>query len=104
MGIFELAREGKTLSDIDPVMLPAKEIDREKEIRLYKSICNLSDALEFMERDDDGIKMKVTAKYFGGEFPFDIGYVLVSKYDDRRFLVTKVDLPNSNIWLGFWED
>ncbi|NLW48299.1 MAG: hypothetical protein GXY86_13320 [Firmicutes bacterium] len=84
-------------------MLPEGIVDREKELQLYKSLCNLSDALEFMERDDNGIKMKVTTRYFGGEFPFDLGYVLVSKYDDRKFLVTKIDLSNGCLWLGAWE-
>jgi hypothetical protein len=84
-------------------MLSEGVINREKELQLYKSLCNLSDALEFLERDDNGIKMKVTTKYFGGEFPFDIGYVLVSKYDDRKFLVTKIDPSNNCLWLGAWE-
>lgn len=96
--------EEKTLSDFEPIILPEQEIDREKEIQLYKSICNLSDAMEFVERDGNGIKMKVTTRYLGGEFPYDIGYVLISKYDDRKFLVTKVDLINNYIWLGIWED
>lgn len=93
----------KALSDFESIMLPEGINDREKELQLYKSLCNLSDALEFVERDDNGIKMKVTTRYFGGEFPFDVGYVLVSKYDDRKFLVTKIDLPESFLWLGVWE-
>jgi hypothetical protein len=47
--------------------------------------------------------MKVVVKYFCDEFPFDIGYVLVSKYDDRKFLVTKIDPSNGLLWLGVWE-
>lgn len=85
-------------------MLPGEMEKREKDLQLYKSLCNLNDALEFTEQDSYGIKMKVTTKYFGGEFPFDIGYVLISKYDDRKFLVTKVDPIDSCLWLGVWED
>ncbi|MGE5607287.1 MAG: hypothetical protein ACM3YE_16555 [Bacteroidota bacterium] len=90
--------------DSGPVMLPDEFNNREKELQLYKSLSNLNDALEFMEQDGNGIKMRVIAKYFCGEFPFDIGYVLVSKYDDRKFLVTKIDPPNGYLWLGAWED
>ncbi|NLY76414.1 MAG: hypothetical protein GX075_14160 [Firmicutes bacterium] len=86
-------------------LAPFEEInDRKKGLRLYKSLCNLNDALEFVERDSNGIKMKVATKYFGGEFPFDIGFVLKSKYDDRKFLVTKIDPSNSCLWLGLWEE
>lgn len=91
------------MSDFEPVMLPDQINSREKELQLYKSLSNLSDALEFMEQDDNGIKMKVIAKYFCGEFPFDIGYVLISKYDDRKFLITKIDPPNGYLWLGIWQ-
>ena len=93
-----------TSPEFEPVMLPKEFSNREKGLQLYKSLCNLNDALEFMEQDSNGIKMKVTTKYFGGEFPFDIGYVLISKYDDRKFLVTKIDIPNNCLWLGAWED
>lgn len=93
-----------TSSEFEPMMLPEEFTNREKELQIYKSLCNLNDALEFMEQDSNGIKMKVTTKYFGGEFPFDVGYVLISKYDDRKFLVTKVDPLNNCLWLGVWED
>lgn len=87
----------------DPLLLPDELNNHEKELQLYKSLSNLNDALEFVEQDSNGIKMKVLSKYFCGEFPFDVGYVLVSKYDDRKFLVTKIDPPNSYLWLGAWE-
>ncbi len=91
------------MSDFEPAMLPGEYHDREKGLQLYKSLSNLNDALEFLEQDINGIKMKVVAKYFCDEFPFDIGYVLVSKYDDRKFLVTKIDPANGYLWLGAWE-
>lgn len=89
--------------ELEPVMLPKTATDRKKEIQLYKSLSNLNDALEFVEQDDNGIKMRVVVKYFCDEFPFDIGYVLVSKYDDRKFLVTKIDPSDGLLWLGVWE-
>jgi len=92
------------MSAFETPMLPEEFRNRKKEIQLYKSLSNLNDALEFMEQDSNGIKMKVVAKYFCDEFPFDIGYVIVSKYDDRKFLVTKIDPLNSCLWLGAWED
>lgn len=92
------------MSEFEPIALPEVFTNREKGLQLYKSLCNLNDALEFMEQDDNGIKMKVATKYFGGDFPFDIGYILISKYDDRKFLVTKIDSSASCLWLGFWEE
>ena len=92
----------KTLSDYKPVILPRLP-NGEKELQLYKSLSNLNDALEYVGHDHNGIKMKVFVKYFGGDFPFDIGYVLVSKYDDRKFLITKIDPLNGYLWLGAWE-
>lgn len=84
-------------------MLPQATAGRVKGVQIYKSLCNLNDALEFVEQDENGIKMKVFTKYLGGEFPFDVGYVLISKYDDRKFLVTKIDPVNQCLWLGVWE-
>lgn len=98
-----LLRRVKALSDYEPMILPEEIPNHEKELQLYKSLSNLNDALEYVEHDDNGIKMKVFVKYFGDEFPFDIGYVLVSKYDDRKFLITKIDPQNGYLWLGAWE-
>ena len=85
-------------------MVPDQFQDRKKGLQIYKSLCNLNDALEFVDQDNEGIKMKVNTKYYGGEIPFDIGYVLISKYDDRKFLITKIDHQNEWLWLGVWED
>jgi hypothetical protein len=78
--------------------------DKSLEIELYKSLHYMNDRFEFIERDDEGIKVRVRAKFLGGEFPYEIGYVVVSDYDDRQFLVSKVDQKNLFIWFGTWEE
>lgn len=71
--------------------------------KLYKSLSYLS-GFQFIEKDDDGLKMRVKKDSFGGDFPFEVGYKVTSQYDDRQFLVAKIDLENSFLWFGLWEE
>jgi hypothetical protein len=73
------------------------------DIKLYKSLSYLS-KFEFIEKDGDGLKMRLKNNFGGDSFPFEIGYTLISDYDDRRFLVSKVDPENSFLWFGLWEE
>ncbi len=70
--------------------------------RLYKSLSYLS-GFQFIEKDSDGLKMRVNKDFFGGDFPFEVGYVVTSQYDDRQFLVAKIDPENGFLWFGLWE-
>lgn len=77
---------------------------REKDLQLAKSLNYLSDRLEFIEKDENGIKLRVKNEYYRGDFPFETGFVVVSAYDDRKFLVTQIDPDNKFIWFGIWEE
>lgn len=77
--------------------------DEAEAMELFKSLSYMKDRFEFIERDDEGIKVRARTRFMGGEFPYEVGYVVVSAYDDRQFLVTKVDRPNQFVWFGTWE-
>jgi hypothetical protein len=64
----------------------------------------LSNGLQFIEEDQDGMKMRVRTEFLGGEFPYEIGYLVISSYDDRKYVVTKVDQENQLLWFGMWEE
>lgn len=82
----------KTGNENIPVEIIVEPFEDESlEIELYKSLQYMSGRFEFIERDGGGIKVRVKAQFLGGEFPYEIGYVVVSDYDDRRFIVTQVD-------------
>lgn len=78
--------------------LPEEKIDA----KLFKSLSYMN-CFQFIEQDSDGLKMRVKKDFFGGEFPFEVGYVVTSPYDDRQFLVAKTDPENSFLWFGLWE-
>jgi hypothetical protein len=77
--------------------------DQRLEIELYKSVHFMKDIFEFIERDADGLKVRVRSKFLGGDFPYEVGYIVVSDYDDRKFLVTRIDPKNQFMWFGSWE-
>ena len=104
---YNLLKERSVIATGDEI-IPVEIIeepfeDDTLEIDLYKSLHFMKDRLEFIERDADGLKMRVRSKFFGGEFPYEVGYVVVSDYDDRKFLVTKIDPQNQFMWFGSWE-
>jgi hypothetical protein len=80
--------------------IPAEEKLDEK---LYKSLSYLS-GFQFIEKDSEGLKMRIKKDFFGGDFPFEVGYVVTSQYDDRQFLIAKIDAENSFLWFGLWEE
>ena len=91
--------------EIEPFeTLEAAEVNRVKSARLFKSINYLNGGLEFEDKDEDGIRMKVKPEFLGNEFAYDVGYVVISEYDERKFLVTKVDQENNRLWFGIWEE
>lgn len=93
-----------TRNEIIPVEIIEEPFEDESlELELYKSLHFMKDRFEFIERDADGLKMRVKSKFLGDEFPYEVGYVVVSDYDDRKFLVTKTDPPNQFMWFGSWE-
>lgn len=77
--------------------------DEKLDEKLYKSLSYLS-SLQFIEKDGDGLKLRVKKECFGGYFPFEVGYVVTSEYDDRRFLIVKTDPVNHFLWFGLWEE
>jgi hypothetical protein len=77
---------------------------REKDLQLAKSLDYLKDRLEFIEKDENGMKLRVKSGYYRGDFPFEAGFVVVSEYDDRKFLVTQTDPKNRFVWFGIWEE
>lgn len=87
---------------IEVIVEPA--IDESRELEIFKSLQYLNDRFEFIERDQDGIKMRARTRFFGGEFPYEVGYVIISEYDDRHFLITKIDPQGSFVWFGTWEE
>lgn len=70
------------------------------DFQLYKSLTYLPH-LEFIEQDSEGMKMRVL---ISGDFPYQVGYTEISNYDDRKFLVTKVDPEHRFLWFGLWDD
>lgn len=88
-----------------PVPAPDIQIPADEKIdqKLFKSLSYLSQ-FQFIEKDGDGLKMRVKKECFGGDFPFLVGYVVTSQYDDRQFLVAKIDPENSFLWFGLWEE
>lgn len=95
-------------NEFQPI-IPVPETDTETPVdekldeKLYKSLCYLS-YFQFIEKDNDGLKMRVKKESFGGDFPFEVGYVVTSAYDDRQFLVAKIDPVNRFLWFGLWEE
>jgi hypothetical protein len=79
------------------------ETGQKFDTKLYKSLSYLSN-FEFIEKDDDGLKMRLKGDFFRGEFPFEVGYVVTSEYDDRQFLISKIDPPNGFLWFGLWQE
>ncbi len=94
-------KTGDEIIPVEIIIEPA--VDEEQEMEIYKSLCYMNDRFEFIERDEEGIKVRVKTKFLGGEFPYEVGYVIISEYDDRQFLVTKTDPANSFLWFGTWE-
>jgi hypothetical protein len=90
---------------IVPAPAPDKEIPVEEKLdeKLYKSLSYLN-SFQFIEKDDDGLKMRVKREFYGGDFPFETGYVVTSEYDDRQYLVVKTDPENNFLWFGLWEE
>lgn len=64
----------------------------------------MKDNFEFIEQDNDGIKMRVRNELFADKFPYEVGFLVISGYDDRKFLITKIDQDNKFIWFGIWEE
>lgn len=94
----------KTRDEIVPAEIIIEPFEDEtQEIELFKSLHYMNDQFELIEKDDEGIKVRVRSRFLGGEFPYEVGYVVVSDYDDRKFLITKIDRPNLFVWFGTWE-
>lgn len=70
---------------------------------MYKSLTYLP-YLEFIEQDSEGMKMRVRTEFVTGDFPYEVGYLEISNYDDRKFLVTKVDPEHHFVWFGIWDE
>jgi hypothetical protein len=93
-----------TRNEIIPVEIIEEPYEDESlEWQLYKSLHFMKDRFEFIEKDGDGLKIRLRSKFREGEFPYEIGYVVVSDYDDRKFLITKIDPQNQFVWFGSWE-
>jgi hypothetical protein len=93
-----------TRDEIVPAMIIIEPVvDETGEYELFKSLHFMKDRFEFIEKDEEGLKMRVRNKFIGGEFPYEIGFVVVSDYDDRKFLITQTDPQNLFIWFGSWE-
>ena len=93
-----------TRDEIVPVEIIIEPVvDETQELELFKSLRYMNDHFEFIEKDEEGIKVRVRTKFLAGEFPYEVGYVVVSDYDDRKFLVTRIDPQNLFIWFGSWE-
>ncbi|HBF36306.1 MAG TPA: hypothetical protein DDW50_03195 [Firmicutes bacterium] len=93
-----------TGNEIIPVEVIVEPFEDERlEMDLYKSLSFMKDRFDFIEKDADGLKVRVKGKFIGSEFPYEIGYIVVSDYDDRKFLITQVDPQNQFIWFGSWE-
>lgn len=95
--------ESNEFQGMVPAKDPQKPVDEKLDQKLYKSLSYLS-SFQFIEKDGDGLKMRVKKECFGGDFPFEVGYVVISEYDDRQFLIAKVDPANSFLWFGLWEE
>ncbi|HBE80056.1 MAG TPA: hypothetical protein DDW65_20085 [Firmicutes bacterium] len=93
-----------TGNEIIPVEIIEEPFEDESlELELYKSLYFMKDRFEFIERDEAGLKVRVRGKLMRDEFPYEVGYVVVSDYDERKYLVTRIDPENSFIWFGSWE-
>jgi hypothetical protein len=92
---------GDDIIPVEIIVEPFEDVGLEQE--LYKSLQFMKDRFQFIERDEDGLKMRVRSKFLAGEFFYEVGYVVVSDYDDRKFLVTKIDPQNQFLWFGSWE-
>ena len=94
----------KTQDEIIPVEIIVEPFEDESlEIELYKSLHFMKDHFEFIEKDANGLKVRVRSKFLAGEFPYEVGYIVISDYDDRKFLVTQIDPQNQFMWFGSWE-
>jgi hypothetical protein len=92
---------GNEIIPVEVIVEPFE--DQRLEMELYKSLSFMKDRFDFIEKDADGLKFRVKGKLLGSEFPYEIGYIVVSEYDDRKFLITQVDPQNQFIWFGSWE-
>ena len=93
-----------TRDEIVPVEIIIEPVvDETQEIELFKSLRYMNDQFEFIEKDEEGLKVRVRTKFLAGEFPYEIGFVVVSDYDDRKFLITQTNPQNLFIWFGSWE-
>jgi hypothetical protein len=93
-----------TRDEIVPVEIIIEPVnDETQELELFKSLRYMNDHFEFIEKDEEGLKVRVRTQFLAGEFPYEVGYVVVSDYDDRKFLVTRIDLQNLFVWFGSWE-
>jgi hypothetical protein len=93
-----------TGNEIIPVEIIEEPFEDDSlELELYKSLRFMKDHFEFIERDEEGLKVRARGKWMRDEFPYEIGYVVVSDYDERKYLVTRIDPENSFIWFGSWE-
>ena len=94
------SNEFQPLISISEVITDANE---KLDNKLYKSLTYLSD-LQFIEKDIDGLKMRLKKDVYCGDYPFEVGYMITSPYDDRKFLIGKVDPLNGFLWFGLWEE
>ena len=103
-GIREKRGVIPTADEIIPVEIIVEPYeDHRLEMDLYKSLSFMKDRFDFIEQDEDGLKVRVKGKFLGREFPYEIGYIVVSDYDDRKFLITRIDPQNQFVWFGSWE-
>jgi hypothetical protein len=93
-----------TGDEIIPVEVIVEPFEDERlEMDLYKSLNFMKDRFEFIEMDADGLKVRLKGKVNISEFPYEVGYIVISDYDDRKFLITRTDPQNQFIWFGSWE-
>ncbi len=93
-----------TADEIIPVEVIVEPFEDERlEMDLYKSLSFMKERFEFIEKDADGLKVRVKGKLNTSEFSYEVGYIVVSEYDDRKFLITRIDPQNQFIWFGSWE-
>lgn len=93
-----------TGNEIIPVEVIVEPFEDERlEFELYKSLSFMKERFEFIEKDADGLKIRVKGKFNAGEFPYEVGYIVVSDYDDRKFLITRIEPQNQFLWFGSWE-
>ena len=106
-------REGGVFTADDKMLpiIPFNPVDEDgmgglhrRDDLLLKSLSYLKDRFEFIEQDNEGIKMRVKSETSTDKFPYEVGFLVISDYDDRKFLVTKIDEGNRFIWFGLWEE